>query len=137
MANGGWYGTDEEWRRIEAPLKLLDPELDRFASKRDLTVTKNFKDWPERSLAWGTDVRCLIQVFLTDQSALTFNLWICASQDRGGSRFWKKEMPCKESQASEIARDLFQLLEAEKQKLDHWSMHPEELEFATKLSSAT
>ena len=27
MGNGGWYGTDEEWKRIEAPVKLLDSEL--------------------------------------------------------------------------------------------------------------
>ncbi len=135
MGNGGWYGTDEEWRRIEAPLKLLDPELDRFARKHGLTVTKNLKDWPERSLVWGIDVRCWIQVFLVDQSALTLNLWICASQDRDGSRFWKNETPRQEEQASEIAADLFDLLEAGKQKLDHWSAHPEVLEFATKLGS--
>jgi hypothetical protein len=133
MGNGGWYGTGEEWKRIEAPLKLLDPELDRFARKHGLRVTKSLRDWPERSLVWGTDVRCLIQVFLVDQSTLTLSLWICASQNRDGSRFWKSETPRKEAQVSEMARDLFDLLEAGKRKLDHWSAHPEELEFATKL----
>jgi len=133
MANGGWYGTAQDRERIEGPLKLLDPELDRFASKYGLQVTKNLKDWPERSLVWGTDVRCLIQVFLVDESGLTLNLWICASQDRDGSRFWKKETSRKEVQVSEMARDLFDLLEAGKRKLDHCSAHPEELEFATKL----
>jgi hypothetical protein len=60
VGNGGWYGTNEEWNRIEAPLKLLDSELDRFARKHRLRVTKNLEDWPERSLVWGNDVRCLI-----------------------------------------------------------------------------
>ena len=133
MANGGWYGTAQDRERIEGPLKLLDPELDRFASKYGLQVTKNLKDWPERSLVWGTDVRCLIQVFLVDESGLTLDLWICASQDRDGSRFWKKETSRKEVQVSEMARDSFDLLEAGKRKLDHCSAHPEELEFATKL----
>jgi hypothetical protein len=133
MANGGWCGTDEEWRRIEAPLKLLDPELDQFAREHGLTVTKNLKDWPERSVVWGADVRCMIQVFLVDQTALTLSLWICASQDRDGSRFWKNEMPREEKQASEMAADLFDLLEAGKRKLDYWSAHPEVLEFATNL----
>jgi hypothetical protein len=117
----------------EAPLKLLDPELDRFARKHGLTVTKNLKDWPERSLVWGTDVRCLIQVFLVDQSALTLNLCLCAWQDRDGSRFWKNETPRKEERASEMAADLLDLLEAGKCKLDLWSEHPEVFEFATKL----
>src|SRR5262249_60473274 len=80
--------------------------------KYGLQVTRNLKDWPERSLVWGTDVRCLIQVFLVDESGLTLNLWICASQDRDGSRFWKKETPRNEVQVSEMARDSFDLLEA-------------------------
>jgi hypothetical protein len=71
---------------------------------------------------------------LVDQSALTLNLWICASQDRDGSRYWRNETPRKEEQASEMAADLFDLLEAAKRKLDHWSAHPEVLEFATKLA---
>jgi len=121
MANGGWYGTAQDRERIEAPLKLLDPELDRFASKYGLQVTKNLKDWPQRSLVWGADVRCLIQVFLVDESALTLNLWICASQDRDGRRFWKNETARKEVQVSEMARDLFDLLEAGRRKLDHLS----------------
>ncbi len=133
MANGGWYGTDEEWNRIEAPLKFLDPMLGSFADKNGLSLTKNFKDWPERSLVWGTDVRCLIQVFLVDQSKLTLNLWICASQDRSGNRYWKNETPLKEVQALEMGKALAELLEIGKQKLDHWAAHPERLEFVTKL----
>jgi hypothetical protein len=35
MANRGWYGTEEEWSRIEAPLKALDSDLARFALKHD------------------------------------------------------------------------------------------------------
>lgn len=127
MANGGWYGTDEEWVRVEAQLKLLDAELDRFACKHGLAVTKNLKGWPERSLVWGTDVRCLIQVFLTDNSALTLKLWICASQDRDGSRFWKHEMLRDGVHAAELASELSDFLEAGKRKLDYWSAHPDEL----------
>jgi hypothetical protein len=134
MANGGWYGTKEAWERMELPLKQLDPALDQFAHKYELRVRKNAKDWPERSLIWGTDVRCLMQVFLVDQAAQTLNLWICASQDRDGNRFWKNETPRKEVRATELAQDLLDLLEAGKHKLDQWSAHPEELEFATKLA---
>jgi hypothetical protein len=135
MANGGWYGTAEEWSRIEAPLKALDPDLDRFAAKYGLNVTKNHKDWPGRSLAWEADVRCLIQIYLVDESLLTLNLWICASQDRNGNRYWKNEMLRKDVQLPEMARDLLPALETGKRKLDLWSAHADELEFATKLAT--
>jgi hypothetical protein len=39
----------------------------------------------------------------------------------------------KEVGVAHIAQDLFDLLEAGKRKLDHWSTRPEELEFVTKL----
>ena len=136
MANGGWHDTDEEWRRVEAPLIRLDPYLDQFAHKYGLSFTKNHKNQPERSIAWGDNVRCLIQIYMVDQSAPAFNLWVCASQDREGSRFWKQETPCKEMQGPEMEAGLPDLLEEGKQKLDHWSLHPELLEFATKLMSS-
>ncbi len=40
MANGGWYGTKEEWARIEAPLLALDQMIEAFARSADLTVEK-------------------------------------------------------------------------------------------------
>jgi hypothetical protein len=135
MANGSWYGTAEEWSRIEAPLKALDPDLDCFAGKYGLNVTKNHKDWPERSLAWEADVRCLIQIYLVDESLLTLNLWICAYQDRNGSRFWKTETLRKEFQLPEMAKELLPALETAKRRLDLWSAHSEDLEFATKLAT--
>ena len=133
MANGGWYGTEEEWARIEAPIKLLDHEINRFADKHGLNVTKNSKDWPERSLRWGNNVQCLIQIYLADQDKLTLHLWICASQDRGKKRYWKREFLIHEAQVSDVEKGIFGALELGKQRLDLWSTHPEELEFATEL----
>ena len=133
MPNGGWHGTKKEWNEAEAPLKLMDRELKRFAREHGLKFSKNHKEWPSRSLTWGSDVRCGIQIFLVDPSKLSFNFWICAIQDRDGSRFWKQEYPRKEVPASEIADDLSELIEQAKRKLDGWSAHPKELEFATKI----
>ena len=53
MANGGWYGTKEEWQRIEKPLLEIDSIVDDFANELSLSVSKNHKDWPERSIEWG------------------------------------------------------------------------------------
>lgn len=97
MANGGWYGTKEEWERIESPLLEVDSIINDFAKEAGLSVTKNHKDWPERSIVWGKDIRSLIQLYLANEKSLTFNLWLCASQDRGTKRYWKQETPVKES----------------------------------------
>ena len=118
MGNGGWYGTQEEWERIEAPIKSLDVDLDEFAAKHQLSLTRNLKDWPGRSMGWGNDVRCLIQVYLDDAKTLGLNLWICASQDRDDKRYWKEEFLRKGAIAGELARELPVLLETAKARLD-------------------
>jgi hypothetical protein len=134
MANGGFYGTEEQWRRMEAPLISIDPVLESFASSYGLRVTKNHKDTVERSIDWYRDseTRCLIQIWLVDQEMLTFNFWICASQDRRRARYWRTEMPVKEKPVSEFEADLPQLLESAYQKLTTWPT--DSLEFAVGLS---
>jgi hypothetical protein len=111
----------------------LDWEIDRFAKKYGLIVTKNLKDWPERSLAWASDVHCPMQVYLADQESLTLNVWICASQDRGRKRYWKREFLLHEAAVSDVNKSLFETLESGKRQLDIWSAHPEEFEFATEI----
>lgn len=135
MGNGGWYGSDEEWRRIEAPIKLLDPELEHFARLNSLTITRNRKNWPDRSVAWDNGVRCLIQLYLDDADTLGINLWVCASQDRGRDRYWKQDFLCKGASVEDIAPRLSELLGTAKTRLDHWSSHPDQLGFATKIAN--
>ncbi len=128
MANGGWYGTKEEWQHIEAPIKSLDPELEHFAALHSLSISRNYKDWPDRSIIWGSDVRCLVQLYLDDAETLGINLWICASQDRGHDRYWKQEFLCKGASIADIAPRLPGFLDTAKAKLDYRSSHPEQLE---------
>jgi hypothetical protein len=134
MGNGGWYGTSEEWRRIEAPIRSLDPELERFAALHSLAVTRNHKDWPERSLVWGSDVRCLIQLYLDDVETLGINLWICASEDRSRDRYWMQEFLCKGVPIDDVAPCISEFLATTKARLDHWRTHPEMLEFAVNIA---
>ncbi|AWZ00320.1 hypothetical protein RHODOSMS8_00767 [Rhodobiaceae bacterium] len=133
MANGGWHGTREQLERLEASLKTMDPDFCSFASKYNLDLKKISKDGPVRFLEWGKEVRCLIQVYLADETDLTLNLWICAFQDRAGKRYWKKELIRTEVSARQLAEELAELLETGKHKLDQWASRPEELEFATDL----
>ena len=86
MANGGYWESQAAWRRVEAPLIEVDDVINRFASVHGLLVTRNVKEWPERSMRWGIGIERLIQLYLEDEAALTFNLWLCASQDRGSER---------------------------------------------------
>jgi len=133
MANGGWYGTKEEWERIERPLLEVDSIINNFAREAGLAVTRNYKGWPERSIVWGEDIRCLIQLYLADEKSLTFNLWLCASQDRGRTRYWKQETTVKAKKVSEFKEDLAALLREGREKLVNWSKNGEQLKFATTL----
>lgn len=133
MANGGWHGTKEEWEQLEAPLLDIDSVIDEFAAEVGLSVRKNYKDWPSRDIEWGTDVRCLIQLYLADSKAFTFNLWLCASEDRGNKRYWKQEMPIKQLPVSAFAKSLGVQLRNGHERLLEWSKNKMQLEFATVL----
>ena len=133
MANKGWYGTKEEWELLEKPLLDVDSIIAEFAKEFTLAVSKNHKDWPERSIVWGKEVRCLIQLYLADEKSLTFNLWLCASEGRGSKRYWKQETPIKQKQVPEFRDDLASQLRAGRKKLLDWSNNKDQLEFATRL----
>ena len=127
--------TKAEWERIEKPLLDVDPIIEEFSKEFSLAMSKNNKDWPERSIVWGKEVRCLIQLYLADAKSLTFNLWLCASKDRGSKRYWKQETPIKQKQVPEFKDDLASQLRAGRKKLLDWSNNKDQLEFETKLES--
>lgn len=131
MANGGWHGTQEEWQRIEAPLLGIDSIIESFAAELALPVHRNYKDWPSRHIEWGSEVRCLIQLYLVNQDALTFNLWLCASEDRANKRYWKQETPIKNMPVSEFAGSLQAHLQEGHRKLMGWYKNSMQFEFAT------
>ena len=133
MANGGWYGPKEEWDRLEEPLVELDPVIASFVASGEMRISKNQKESPERSIWWGLSPRCLIQIFLADQAALTWNVWVCCSQDRSGSRFWKTAFLVKSRPAAEFSDRVPELLIEGRELLLQWSAHPEMLEFATNI----
>jgi len=133
MANGGWYGTQEEWARLEAPLLGVDPIVARFALDHGLGLSKNHKDWPERSIRWGLDPICLIQLFLADEHRLTWNLWIAAFQDRNSGRYWKRALLVESKPMDAFVGKLPALLEEARETLLLWSQRPEEFEFAVSL----
>jgi len=135
MADSGWHGTKEEWVQAEVPLLAIDADLQMFAQNYRFVITKNWKDWPERSLRKEeNNVQCLIQVYLDDLETLELNVGVSAWQDRDDSRYWKNKILRKEVTVAEVSSELLDVLEEAKKLLDGWCSQPENLEFATKLS---
>ena len=127
----GFQGSEAQWYRMEAPLLQVDPVLEKFAAAHKLTLSKNYHGEPERSLRWNTALDCLIQLYLEDADRLTFNMWLCASQDRGGERFWRREFLVKDQKLEDFTDRLPELLEEAFSSVSSWSSAT--LEFATTL----
>ena len=131
MTNGGYFDA-QQWQKLEKPLLVIDPIINKFAASNGLEVIRNQKGWPERSIEWNNnDVRCLIQLYMASEQSLTFNLWLCASQDRCKKRFWKQESPVKYQRISEFSGQLAKLLREGREKLLIWSKDPSVMEYAT------
>ena len=128
MANG-FHGPDAEWKRMEAPLLQTDEAFRAAAEKHQLRLSANVKLWPERSLTWGIDIRRLIQLFLKDENVLTFNLWLSASEDRPGVRYWKQEMLVDQQPIEAFLNNLPSLLEEAYARVNSWQS--DQLELAT------
>src|SRR5271156_1700038 len=92
MANGGWSGSREAWDQIERPLPSLDPIFQSFAERHGFVLSKNSKDWPERSLLKQMPLPSLIQVFRAAPEGDSWNAWAVCTEDRGSDRYWKREM---------------------------------------------
>jgi hypothetical protein len=127
----GYHGPEEEWRRLEALLRELDAPLEAFAARHGMTIGRNYHSWPERSLRWGSDPEKVIQIYLEDEKQLTWNVWLCASQDRGRQRFWKRDFLRRDTPMVELHPIIEQLLDEAFSTLNSWRV--EDLEFATEL----
>ena len=120
MANG-FYGSKSEWERITIPLERLDPELEKFARAKGLTLGKNTKNWPDREFRWDDAPSRLIEIYLADQKELTWTLWICAYEDRSSRRFLKRQTLVDSVPIDDLELRLFELLESAWQTVTGWS----------------
>jgi hypothetical protein len=125
----GFQGPETEWFRIEAPLVRADRVLQEFAALRGLSLSKNYHGHPERSLRWGNGIQRLIQLYLADSERLTLNLWLCASQDRGGTRYWRREFLINDKRLEEFSDRLPSLVNDAYAIVNSWAA--DSLEFAT------
>ena len=128
----GFYGRPDDWDALEAPLLRIDPLFVSFSEAWHMKLSKNYHNWPERSMEWYQgSIRKLIQIFLESEKCPTYTLWVCASEDRDGRRYWKHKTLKKAVEFKEIEENLAHLLIEAKSHLNSWSS--DELGFATTL----
>lgn len=127
----GYHGPEEDWERMEAPLVALDSLLEGFAKSHGMALSRNYHNWPERSLTLEDDLSRLIQIFLVDESQLTFNFWVCATQDRDLERFWKQDYLAKEVSSEELRANISDWLERGHKAVMEWKA--KDLVFANRI----
>ncbi len=128
----GFHGTQQEWDRMEGPLRCLDESLQEYAQRHEFILGVNYHNWPERSFR-RTDqgIDRLIQIYLVDPVELTFNLWVCATQDRRTARYWKERLLLEGVPIGALESDLVEFLDQAREQVSVWSKR--DVEFATKL----
>ena len=136
MANGGWHGTQEEWEKAEYPLPVLDPVFEQFACANGFQLSRNGKDWPERSLRKDMPLSSMIQVFRSRLDKDAWKVWLVCSEDRGNERYWKQQMIAEDISGDQLSSSISLFLEEGLRDLVTWNQSPEEFEFATKLGTA-
>jgi hypothetical protein len=128
----GFHGSAEHWEKIEAPLRQIDRQLEKFAKAHAMSIGKNYHNWPERSLSWSSEgLRRLIQIYLKDATKETYCLWLCASEDRGHERYWKKQFLLDNVTWTEVQEGLERHLDQAYKTVQAWSAS--DLEFGGKI----
>lgn len=127
----GYHGSAEGWNRLEEPLRQADAAIAAFAERHRIPIDRSPSSWPERSLRWGNNPTRLIQIYLEDETALSWTFWICASEDRGQQRFWKRTFLRRGVQMRALLSELDSLLDEALRVVSSWSS--DQLEPATTL----
>ncbi len=109
MANG-FHGEQKDWEQLEKPLKRLDSILEKFTSAHRLVLTKNERNWPDRTIQWGDHPKVIIQVFLESEKESTYTMWVSASDERSRSEYWKHKTLLKSAPIDVLEQQLQDLL---------------------------
>ena len=75
-------------------LLMIDKRIKFYAEQNKMKLSKNYHDWPERSLIWKSKgIEKRIQIYL-DKDLNKFLVWGCAFRDTiFAKRYWYKTEP--------------------------------------------
>lgn len=107
----GHRGSAERWAELEAPLQAIDHVLEEFAVQHEMEITKNYHNWPSRTLSWGRPVQRQLSFYLHDEDHQTFGFRLTAWEDRGRERYWKVEVVRNDIDSRELSEIAAQMLE--------------------------
>lgn len=88
MANGlNMSRQSDTWRMLESPLREVDSLLSTFAANHGMRLSRNYHNWPERTLGWTSrGLQRGIQIALDNPGRRTYSVRACAST--GSGRTW-------------------------------------------------
>lgn len=129
----GFYGTEEEWRRKEAPLLELDEAIANFAQARGMEVVRNYHgDEPNRMLRWTSrGLNRTIQLSRQGTEPLAFFIALYAWKDSGRERFARQLQTKWDLPWPQMKAELHTLLEQAYLALERLS--DEDLQLSVKL----
>src|SRR5712664_2446175 len=106
----GYYGSIEDWEKMEAPLLEIDALLAEFASREGMDLEKNYHNWPQRELRrLKDDLHRTIHILAADKPD-TYHFAVGAWQDKNNERSIANKWPKKWVAWPEIKDNLPQLL---------------------------
>lgn len=120
MANG-FHGTRDEWLAMEEPIKRLDDRIAAFASKNGMNVWIDTRNAPGRSIEWREGgIDRLIQIYFDRENRTGLSLWVAATLDVKGKRFWKNFLLKRGANPLEYESDLEKYLEEGRRLVGSW-----------------
>ena len=123
----GFEGKTKVWEKMDDPLIELEIKIIEFGNEKKLKYTKNYHNWPTRSLTWGLFIKRRISISAAKDSESKYNFTITAWRDTFKKRYIKYEYIKKDVDIVEIKIELPALLERSKKILDTWKKEDLEL----------
>ncbi|HYR89531.1 MAG TPA: hypothetical protein VE422_35985 [Terriglobia bacterium] len=118
----GFYGSQEQWQRLEQAFLEWEEIFDRFARAKTVQVIRNAHGWPSRSLEWiHQSIQRKIEVVANDVPSETFNVWTYAWKDVGDKRFSKVTSVGTNLSKATLAKRLTDILDEAWAQVNAWS----------------
>ncbi len=117
----GFIGSNEEWDRLEAPLREIDPIVTAFADRHGMVIEYNYHNWPNRHLVWGDSLRRAIQIVRSTGEPPLYSVHLAASEWRTDGHFVKQSVVAKGLDLAALKTGLERRLEKALSEVSSWT----------------